>query len=363
MLKRLKLKLVEGVHDIMKDPDNKISDIGKGTYGIKVKKYLLDENGIEYETNGDYGRFSRIGNANNKYSIGDVIHIASPTRDKDGYSAGDVEITITKEEFLSILLESFGLPNLQAAGVDINPFKNIIKRSGYSKDGIPSNLDIRKSLERAISRRIVTKAKGKKPSYLIPEDLQYKYFKPVPELIKKVVIFFTMDRSGSMRTEYRALAKNFFYLFYLFLDQTYDAVTIRYITFTETTIESTEKDFFHKDYTGGTNILQMLKFLKKTITRDYDQSTINIYVSLASDGYIDQEDGRNSSVYLVTHLLPLVRHFSYVEVGEALRSYDDDKLISCFKNINSEKFGQSCIKQESDIFKAFKEIFGEPDSQ
>ena len=60
---------------------------------------------------------------------------------------------ISKDEYLDLLFEDLALPNLKK-----NQFDKVIQyetyRAGYQTDGVPSNLDIVRSLKGSVARRI-----------------------------------------------------------------------------------------------------------------------------------------------------------------------------------------------------------------
>ena len=155
-------------------------------------------------------------------------------------NSGDGEdefvFSISKDEYLDILFDDLALPNLKK-----NQFDKVIQhetyRAGYQTDGVPSNLDIVRSLKGSVARRIaltgstrkrireleeqlailmtaptnnalaieeiekelaLLKAKVAKVPFIDTFDLRFKNYDKRPIPTSKAVMFCLMDVSGSM---------------------------------------------------------------------------------------------------------------------------------------------------------------------
>lgn len=72
---------------------------------------------------------------------------------QDGEGNDDFVFSISKDEYLNILFENLELPNLEKNQLDkLIEYKTV--RSGYCAEGVPANIDIVKSLQGSIARRI-----------------------------------------------------------------------------------------------------------------------------------------------------------------------------------------------------------------
>jgi len=169
---------------------------------------------------------------------------------------------ISKDEYLDMLFDDLELPNLQK-----NQLKKMTKsrsvRAGYTNDGVPTNINVVRSLRSALSRRIALgseprrqlheleaeleelerqsttdesqltslrqeisrlKARLKKIPFIDTFDLRFNNFVQRPEPTSQAVMFCIMDVSGSMDQETKDIAKRFFILLYMFLTRSYKDV-------------------------------------------------------------------------------------------------------------------------------------------
>ncbi len=100
-----------------------------------------------------------------------IVFLAQSKGSKEGSGQGDVSdsgegeddfvFSISKEEYLNLLFEDLALPNLEKNQLDkLIQYKTT--RAGYCAEGNPSNIDIVKSLQGSIARRIAMTASNKR---------------------------------------------------------------------------------------------------------------------------------------------------------------------------------------------------------
>ena len=265
----------------------------KDTSGGKVKtsKDMIQE--PTFRPDKDTGWDDAVAPGNKKWNIGDLIPKprggagqgtgSGPGNGGDGED--DFEFTLTRDEYLNIFFEGMYLPNFTKKSLK-KSFSFARQRAGYTKDGIPAQMSIKKTFENAIARRIACRAEdpNKKPAYLDDIDLRYKNYIMVPKPDKKAVMFCILDVSGSMGEREKLISKKFFLLLNLFLEKTYREVDLIFIKHHTEASEVSEEDFFYSRETGGTMVSSALNLVSKIMKDRYDIASTNFYVAQASDG-------------------------------------------------------------------------------
>ncbi|MCP4431420.1 MAG: YeaH/YhbH family protein [Gammaproteobacteria bacterium] len=310
-----------------------------------------------------------------------------------GEGEDEFAFEISKEEYLDMLFDDLELPNLQK-----NQLKKMTKsrsvRAGYTNDGVPTNINVVRSLRSALSRRIalgseprrqlheleaelehleseavsdesqlseirqqidVLKQRLKRIPFIDTFDLRFNNFVQRPEPTSQAVMFCIMDVSGSMDQETKDMAKRFFILLYLFLTRSYKDVEVVFIRHHTQAKEVDEEEFFYSRETGGTIVSSALNCMKEIIASRFPPTDWNIYAAQASDGDNWNDDSPLCHQILSRDLLPLLRYFAYVEITprdhQSLWSYYE-KLVEVHDN-----FAIQHIVQHSDIYPVFREFF------
>jgi uncharacterized sporulation protein YeaH/YhbH (DUF444 family) len=230
-------------------------------------------------------------------------------------------------------------------------------RSGFSKDGIPPRLDLLKTFKQAIARRIATREDDFEPRFLDELDLRYRHFVKKPYPIAQAHVFFLMDVSGSMDEQKKGLAKKFFLLLFLFLEQQYEKIEITFVRHTQNAEECTEQEFFYDTQSGGTMVSTGLEKINDIIDERVDLNHMNVYVAQASDGDNWTMDDAGC-VDQLTKLIQKVQYFVYVQIeDEYEKDYDD--LYNLYENVAKEtdKLNLAKIIDEKDVFPALKFLF------
>lgn len=351
---------------------------------------------------GKGGRRQIIHPGNDQFSPGDRIRRpqggagggagqgdASP----DGEGSDEFVFSISKDEYLDLLFEDLELPNLRKNQLDkLIQYKNV--RAGYRSEGVPSNIDIVRSLRGSLARRIAMTADKKTQlreleqqlqeleHEAVPDqqqllalqqqiaelkqriasvpfidsfDLRFRNFQKRPEPTSKAVMFCLMDVSGSMDQATKDMAKRFYILLYLFLSRSYKNVDVVYIRHHTQAKEVDEQEFFYSQETGGTIVSSALKMMDEIIAERYDPVEWNIYAAQASDGDNWTDDSAPCAQLLATKLLPLVRYYAYIEITPRAHQslwHEYEKLLPSFDNLAIQH-----IKEVADIYPVFRELF------
>lgn len=300
---------------------------------------------------------------------------------------------ISKDEYLELLFEDLALPNLRKTQLDkLVEYKTY--RSGFNTDGVPSNLDIIRSLRGSMARRIALtgdkrrqlkeleealealkqdkhehqlditrleeqiaelKARIARVPFLDTIDLRFRNFEKRPLPTSKAVMFCLMDVSGSMDQATKDMAKRFYILLYLFLTRSYKDVEVVYIRHHTQAKEVDEHEFFYSQETGGTIVSSALKLMNEIIQARYPSNEWNIYAAQASDGDNWADDSPQCTELLVNQLLPVVRYYAYIEITQRQhqslwRHYQE--VAALFDN-----FAIKHIRDVEDIYPIFRELF------
>ena len=339
---------------------------------------------------------------NDQFVSGDQI--ARPPKGGDGgQGSGDASDTgngedefsfqISKDEYLDLLFDDLALPNLRKTQQ-----KQMVQyetyRSGHQTDGVPSNLDIVRSLKGSVARRIALTA-GKKRQikqleatiqgfiddphdhpieiaalreeidslrsrikrvpFIDTFDLRFKHYAKRPIPTSKAVMFCLMDVSGSMDQATKAIAKRFYILLYLFLTRNYKDVEVVYIRHHTQAKEVDEQEFFYSQETGGTIVSSALKLMLEIVKSRYDAQEWNVYAAQASDGDNWADDSPNCRKLLTEALLPVTRYFAYIEITQR----QHQSLWREYTQIQDTQanFAMRHINSEADIFPTFRALF------
>lgn len=310
-----------------------------------------------------------------------------------GEGQDDFAFQISKDEYLDLLFENLELPNLQQNQLDkLVQYKTY--RAGYQTDGMPSNLDIVRSLKGSVARRIALSAGKKKQlkeleaalealredkhdrqleilqlekdieelkrqiarvPFIDTFDLRFRNYEKRPVPTSKAVMFCLMDVSGSMDQETKDIAKRFYILLYLFLTRTYKNVEVVYIRHHTQAKEVDEQEFFYSQETGGTIVSSALHLMNDIVADRYPAEEWNIYAAQASDGDNWADDSPTCTKLLHDKLLPKVRYYAYIEITER----QHQSLWREYKKVSEAKpnFAMKHIRRVEDIYPVFRELF------
>ncbi|NDV91068.1 DUF444 family protein [Alteromonas sp. 345S023] len=395
-LKRYKQQIKRAVSDAV--GNRSVTDLETGE---KISIPTRDISEPIFHT-GKGGKREMVHPGNDQFIAGDQI--ARPPEgqgqgsgDGDASDSGQGEdefiFSISKDEYLDLLFDDLALPNLKK-----NQFDKAVLyetyRAGFQTDGVPSNLDIVRSLKGSVARRIALsgsdrkklkaleeerdelaakgmentdyylsiskeieqlKAKIAKIPFIDTFDLRFKNYDKRPIPSSKAVMFCLMDVSGSMDQATKDMAKRFYILLYLFLTRTYENVEVVYIRHHTQAKEVDEQEFFYSQETGGTIVSSALKLMDEIVRDRYSDANWNIYAAQASDGDNWADDSPHCSELLVKHILPRLRYFAYIEITERQhqslwREYES--VARVFDN-----FVCKHIQSQNDIYPVFRELF------
>jgi uncharacterized protein len=395
-IRRYKSQIKESVSDAVNK--RSVTDLDSGE-NITIPKKDMSEPTFHQ---GKGGRKDRVHPGNDQFSPGDKIE-RPPSGGGQGSGQGeasnsgegeeDFVFSISKDEYLDLLFEDLALPNLEKTQLDkLIEYKTV--RSGYCAEGVPSNIDIVKSLQGSIARRIAMtaskrkslqtkeqalkeieedtldntserkrlaleietlKEKIKKVPFIDTFDLRYRNYAKEAIPTSKAVMFCLMDVSGSMDQATKDIAKRFYILLYLFLTRTYKHIDVVYIRHHTQAKEVDEQEFFYSQETGGTIASSALELMIKIINERYSSNDWNIYGAQASDGDNWADDSPLCKKLLLEKIMPYARYFSYIEITQRAHQ----TLWNQYHDITKEcsHFSMRHIKSIEDIYPVFRELF------
>jgi len=243
---------------------------------------------------GSGGRHEGVHPGNTDFITGDKIKRPEGGAGGQGGKASDsgegdddFAFQLSREEFLELFFEDLALPDLVktqlAKMVDFNSV-----RAGHTSEGVPTNINVIRSLRGALARRIALrgphmkrlrevdaeltalqpvpvdeeeessphrleleeevvhlKQRIKSIPFIDTFDLRYNNRIKQPKPTTQAVMFCLMDVSGSMDEERKDIAKRFFILLYLFLSRNYERIEVVFIRHHTSAKEVGEEEFTH----------------------------------------------------------------------------------------------------------------------
>jgi uncharacterized sporulation protein YeaH/YhbH (DUF444 family) len=312
---------------------------------------------------------------------------------QDGEGMDEFVFTLTRDEFLDIFFDELALPNLvkrQLARID--EYKRV--RAGYTQSGVPTNINLVRTMRGAAGRRIAVGApfaarlrelreelerlrrdcpgdpeiirlereiaalvaRREAIPFIDPFDLRYSNRIRIAQPTTQAVMFCVMDVSGSMDEQKKQIAKRFFMLLYLFLNRNYEHIEVVFIRHHTIAEEVDEDNFFHSRETGGTIVSSALKLMQEIVTARYASNAWNIYCAQASDGDNWNDDSPLCRELLSESILPLVQYFAYIEIADS----EPQNLWREYEELQAGHpglFAMRRIAGVADIYPVFRELF------
>ncbi len=394
-IRRFRHQIKKAIADAVEE--RSITDLDKGEK-VSIPTKDTSEPFIHH---GQGGHHERIYPGNKEFNQGDKI--ARPkggggqgngkNASNSGEGLDDFIFELTREEFLQFFFEDLELPNLVKTKLATISETNKV-RAGYTNEGIPSNINIVRSLRGAMGRRIAArgpyqarireieaeledllkrhsetdeivislrqeisdlKKKIARIPFIDTFDLRYDNRIDKPKPTTQAVMFCIMDISGSMGAEEKDMAKRFFMLLYYFLTKTYKKIQVVFISHHTEANEVDEETFFYSRETGGTVVSSALNLTRKIIQDRFPTSEWNIYAAQASDGDNWGTDSIDCTRILNEHIMPYVQYYAYIEITEDNHQSLWQEYLTL--NTNWENFAMQRIERVSDIYPVFRQLF------
>jgi uncharacterized protein len=315
-----------------------------------------------------FGQLGR-GTGQGQGQVGEVIARESAPgdgREQPGDQPGEqvYEAEISVDELTRMMLEDLALPWLEEKD------QQEITTTTYTFDevrrkGSMANIDKKRTLLENLKRHAAQKEP--KVGAFRDADLRFKVWSVREEQHSNAAVYLLMDRSGSMTTEKKYIAKSFFFWLVRFLRLKYKTVDTVFIAHDTEAQIVPEQDFFTISNSGGTMCSSAYHVALEHIQKTHPKSQWNNYVFHFSDGDNWEEDNRRCQE-LVTQLLD---HTAMVGYGE-IRYRDEATFYGWVKSFNPAwstlhkelsgithpRFVTTAIKQKEDVYQALQAFFG-----
>jgi uncharacterized sporulation protein YeaH/YhbH (DUF444 family) len=338
---------------------------------------------------------------NDQYHAGDELERAGEggggrgsQASNEGSHQDDFAFHLSRDEFLNIFFEDLALPHLVKTQLArIEEFKRV--RAGYTQSGVPTNINIIRSMRGAAGRRIAVGSPWRKAvkemrdrldeledcgdgdceeaqqlrrdidrllrrienvPFIDTFDLRFNNRIRIPAPSTQAVMFCLMDVSGSMDEEKKQAAKRFFMLLYLFLRRTYKHIDVVFIRHHTQAFEVDEDEFFHSRESGGTVVSSALDLMHRIVRDRYASSAWNIYGAQASDGENWDSDSPRCREILGDSIMPYVQYYAYIEIT----AVEPQNLWGEYEEVAAKwpgRFAMQRISGLPDIYPVFHELF------
>lgn len=350
---------------------------------------------------GQGGRIERVLPGNDQFIAGD--HVKRPPSNSgngsgsqasnSGEGEDEFVFELSREEFLELYFEDLELPDLVKKELALTTaFKTV--RTGITSTGIPTNINVIRSMRQATGRRVALASPHKRHlreaekelaallerpdaekleilrlqrdieflkkkinavPFIDTIDLRYNNRLRVPAPSTQAVMFCVMDVSGSMDEAKKDIAKRFFILLYLFLTKNYEKIELVFIRHHTSAKEVSEDEFFYSRETGGTVVSSALELLDGIIETRYPASAWNIYVAQASDGDNWNADSPYCQELLQEKIMPQLQYFAYIEIMPR----HHQSLWEVYQQVASfyPNFAMENIDNVADIYPVFRQLF------
>ena len=199
--------------------------------------------------------------------------------DQPGEQTYEVEVAL--DDLVEMMLKDLALPWLEE-----KPRRQISSQSLRFTDIRPKgqigNLAKRRTLYENIKRNA---ARGKAEVKHIQEpDLRFRTWDIHNEFHSNAAVYLLMDRSGSMTTSKKYVAKSFFFWMVRFLRLKYDHVDTVFIAHDTEAAVVPEEDFFKLSNSGGTRCSSAYRVAQDHIRANHPAASWSTYVFHFSDG-------------------------------------------------------------------------------
>lgn len=220
------------------------------------------------------------------------------------------EATFTLDALTRMMLEQFELPWLERKP---QPRQRIGAEdwSDLRRHGRLQQLDKRRTLYEHVKRRAASAQRG--IGVLHESDLRFRIRREREQAQAQAAIYMLMDRSGSMTTEKRYIAKCFFFWLVQFLRLKYRTVDLVFIAHDAVAETVDEHAFFTLSSSGGTRCSSAYALCLQHIRAEHPPSHWNNYVFHLSDGD-NLPDDNPAAVAGIKRLLACCRLVGFGEI-------------------------------------------------
>jgi hypothetical protein len=273
-----------------------------------------------------------------------------------GNNEGGIQLVLEfkVDDIVDWLWEELKLPNLQAkAGATQD---DDYRREGWSRRGVRSRLDRRRSLKESLKRRSVD---PDGPAF-VDEDLRFRQLVMRRQPATQAVVFFAMDVSSSMRDRDRQLAKTFFFWVVEGLRRQYTRLELVFVAHTVKAWEFPEAEFFQVRGSGGTVASSAFTLVKEIADARYDPSRYNLYLFYGSDGE-NFKDDHDAAEAALAEIAAVASFIGYVETPATAEHALDTETAGIFQSVTAAGCpgGSYALTTNESVWDAIRAFFRE----
>ena len=256
------------------------------------------------------------------------------------------------DDIVDWLWEELKLPNLKVKSGAVR--YDDYTREGWSRRGVRSRLDRRRSLKEALKRRAVQQ---QAPPFT-NEDLRYRQLAMRKRPATEAVVYFAMDVSSSMTEQDRKLAKTFFFWVVQGLRRQYTHLEAVFVAHTVEAWEFPEQEFFQVSGSGGTVASTAFRKVLDIATERYDPGRFNTYVFYASDGANFHND-REAAQAALLELGKLANYIGYVETASIAQQPLQSETALLFEQLEAATHaaGRHALSAPESVWDAIRAFF------
>jgi hypothetical protein len=257
------------------------------------------------------------------------------------------------DDIVDWLWEELKLPNLKikSGAVQFDDYT----REGWSRRGVRSRLDRRRSLKEALKRRAVQRPEA--PAFT-NDDLRYRQLAQRRRPATEAVIYFAMDVSSSMTEQDRKLAKSFFFWVVQGLRRQYTHLSAVFVAHTVEAWEFQESQFFEVSGSGGTVASTAFNKILEIAGQRFDPGRFNTYVFYASDGANFHND-REAAGAALAELGKLASYVGYVETASGAQPSLQSETAILFEQLEASTHaaGRHALSTPESVWEAIRGFF------
>jgi uncharacterized sporulation protein YeaH/YhbH (DUF444 family) len=256
------------------------------------------------------------------------------------------------DDIVDWLWEELKLPNLKlkSGAVQYDDYA----REGWSRRGVRSRLDRRRSLKEALKRRAV---QAQAPPFT-NDDLRYRQLAMRRRPATEAVVYFAMDVSSSMTEDDRKLAKSFFFWVVQGLRRQYTHLEAVFVAHTVEAWEFPEQEFFQVSGSGGTVASTAFRKVLEIAANRFDPGRFNTYVFYASDGANFHND-RDAAQAALSELGQLANYVGYVETTSMVQHALQSETALLFEQLQAKTglAGRHALSSPQSVWDAIRAFF------
>jgi len=218
---------------------------------------------------------------------GDVIARRQPGQGNQPGEPGEApgadvyEAEITVDDLTEMMIKDLNLPWLEPTRSDTVDVDEV-RFDDVRRKGLATNLDKRRTLVENLKRRQAGGEKGLGAFH--DDDLRYRVWQERQRPHARAAVYMLMDRSASMTTEKKYIAKSFYFWMTQFLRRKYDSVELVFIAHDVEAELVGEEEFFTVSNSGGTRSSSAYYLAAQHMREYHPPSSWNTYLFYFSDG-------------------------------------------------------------------------------